>query len=304
MLFIKNLLFEAKLLGDQSSAHSIACISTSRPIYLVFDQNSGYPIYVIRKIADAATLHSHKIHNQLYQLAGNLVPEPVGVYEYAGEKYDIQRGVNGSPWFQLKSIVRTAEAKAHLEKRMWQALRDFQAAIYSGNSSATNNVEPSEELRKASIDYQDTGVIMSTELKKLIDDAISDLSQTPRCPSIPQHGDFCLNNLIIDTNQVTVIDFEDFSITNMPMYDHFTLALSLPSFSGESASAINVCGQEVIVSTAGTLNIPEKFIKWHFLHHLLLRLGNWSMGEKRKPYRAWLIQTLNYFIEEMTTPNR
>ena len=137
MFFIKQLLSETDLLDGQSAAHSIACISTSRPIYLVFDQESDYPIYVIRKLDDLSSLHSQKIHGRLYRLAGNLVPEPVGVYEHAGEIYDIQRGVKGAPWFQLKSKVRTEEARIYLENRMWETLRNFQTTICPANASQT-----------------------------------------------------------------------------------------------------------------------------------------------------------------------
>lgn len=304
MLFINKLLSNVGLIDSEETNYSIACISTSRPIYLVFDKNSGYPIYVVRKADDRAALQSHNIHTRLYKLVGNLVPQPIGLYEFSGKKYDIQRGVKGAPWFQLKSRIYTEEARTQLEIRIWQTLEKFQVAIHSESKNEIKNLQPHQELRKVREAYQSSREILSVKLEKLVERAVYDLSRSPTCPSIPQHGDFCLNNLIVDTNHITVIDFEDFSITNMPMYDHFTLALSLPSCSDEPDMAAATFKQASIVGAARTLGIPEDIVRWHFLHHLLLRLGPWSSGEKRAPYRAWLQKVLNRFIEDQVKFNQ
>ncbi|WP_309043347.1 aminoglycoside phosphotransferase family protein [Marinobacter sediminicola] len=298
MYFIKHLLSTAGLLDDHADTYSIACVSTSRPIYLVFNINSDYPAYVVRKLDDAHAFHSNHIHSELYSLVGNLVPEPVGIYEHASEKYDVQRGVKGAPWFQVKSKIRSEDERKLLETRMWQTLTNFHAAIRAKEKieNKTNKLKPHEELRKAFLEYQSTGETENTELEKLVELAINDLSQMPNCSSIPQHGDFCLNNLIIDTGHITVIDFEDFAITAMPMYDHFTLALSLPSCGPSPFSAAQVITNRNLVNNAQIIDIPENTIKWHFLHHLLLRLGPWSTGVKRKSYRIWLIKVLESFL--------
>jgi len=300
MLFIKQLLSTAGLLDGQAGEYSIACVSTSRPIYLVFNKKPSYPEYVVRRLDDTHAFHSNRVHNELYRLVGNLVPEPVGIYEHAGEKYDVQRGVKGAPWFQVKSKIRSEVERKHLETRMWQTLTSFHAAIRAEGKSEpkANDLQPHEELRKAFLEYQSTVETENTRLTKLVELAINDLSQMPNCPSISQHGDFCLNNLIIDTDHITVIDFEDFAIAAMPMYDHFTLALSLPSCGPEPADAANIYNQSNIISAASILAIPGAAVKWHFLHHLLLRLGPWSTGEKRKLYRSWLTQVLDSYLAD------
>jgi len=299
MLFIKKLLFNTGLLdGKKKSEYSIACISTSRPIYLAFDQKSDYPIYVVRKIDGQPALKSHNVHTQLYKLAGNLVPQPIGLYMYSGEEYDVQHGVRGLPWFQLKSRVRSEDERIRLEKRIWDTLKNFQAAISRAETSETRDLKPHEELQSAYAGYQKTGETPSPDLDRVIEKAIRELSQEPDSPAVPQHGDFCLNNLIIDTDDITVIDFEDFGITGMPLYDHFTLALSLPSSPADPVSAANISGNSTIVTSAQALGISKDVIHWHFLHHLFLRLGSWSTGEKRKPYRDWLKQVLDCFLTE------
>src|SRR5690554_2067214 len=206
MDFIKQLLSKTDLLKGQSPPYSIACISTSRPIYLVFDKMSDFPLYVIRKLDNPSAIHSHTIHIKLYATAGNLVPEPIGVYDYAGVKYDVQRGVKGIPWFQLKSKIGAGDKRTNLEKKMWQTLEDFQTAIRSDATKATQKLRPQEELRRAYSSYVDTGDQVNPKLEKLVEQAANDLSLSSSCPSIPQHGDFCLNNLIFDIEKITVID--------------------------------------------------------------------------------------------------
>ncbi|WP_100640495.1 phosphotransferase [Marinobacter salexigens] len=297
MLFINQFLSAAGLTEDKLTNPSIACISTTRPIYMVFGDESDHPAYVIRKLNDDHDVHSQQVHNRLYQLAGNQVPEPVGVYEYAGAKYDVQRGVSGAPWFQIKSKVRTAKARTHLEKNLWNSLTDFHSAIGTDAAHKSNNLQPHDELLQAYALYLDTEHTVDDKLGKLVGLAVSELSEIPSCPSIPQHGDFCLNNLIIDTSHITVIDFEDFEITAMPLYDYFTLALSLPSCSEDPSQAIHVLNEPQIVTTAQSLGIASNTIRWHFLHHILLRLGPWSTGEKRAGYREWLKKILESFIK-------
>lgn len=300
LFFIESLLSEAGLLGETVAGYSTACINTSRPIYLVFGNSSDHPLYVIRKITGTQGLVSSRIDRKMYELIGNLVPEPLGFYELAGESYDVQKGVKGSPWFQLRSKVRSDKARAQIEKRMWQSLNDFQKAICPLGRNCEDSLQPRFELLEAFSGYQNVGGRITEDLLAVIENAVADLSHTPKCPAIPQHGDFCLNNLIIDTNHITVIDFEDFSITHMPMYDAFTLGLTLPSFGHNPENAANVIKQPAVIAAAQELGIPVAVLRWHFLHHLLLRLGPWSAGENRSRYRDWLNRALQNFINENT----
>lgn|GEM_PF-3038887 len=309
MRFIKHLLSSAKLTDNKLANPSITCISTSRPIYLVFGNESDHPAYVIRKITDDHAFHTHQVHKHLYQIVGNQVPKTFGIYEYEGEKYDIQKGAKGAPWFQLKSKISTEEARERLESRLWKTLTDFHSAIAADSTTAPGNAHeakklpPHEELLNAYTQYKNTEHTVNTKLDKLVDFAVQELLKMQACTRVPQHGDFCLNNLIIDTSHITVIDFEDFAITTMPMYDYFTLALSLPSCSEDPRLAINILKNPQFVSAAHNLEVNPNAIPWHFLHHILLRLGPWSTGEKRAPYRIWLKKLLGYFVEAQEQTN-
>lgn len=296
MLFIKQLIIATGYSENPLSELSMACISTSRPIYLVFNDKHDHPTFVIRELSSHREFQAHQVHCYLYHLVGSLVPRPLGLCNYAGHTYDIQQGVKGSPWFQIKSKFCTEDSRARLERRLWQTLSDFQSAITADSANETS-LRPHEELRQVFEQHKETEQQSDTELDTLVEFAINQLSTMPNCRPSSQHGDFCLNNVIIDKSHVTVIDFEDFAITKMPLYDHFTLALSLPSCSPEAHKAVEVISTVQIIDAAKKLGIPLGAIKWHFLHHILLRLGPWSTGEKRSRYRAWLKQLLRHFIE-------
>ncbi|MBQ0831322.1 phosphotransferase [Marinobacter sp.] len=298
MLFVKELLAVAGLTDIRLTDCSVACISTTRPIYLVFGHDAEHPAYVIRRLTDDHDFQTQQVHKYLYQLVDKRIPKPVGIFEHGGQQYDIQYGVKGAPWFQVKSKFHTEAARAQLEARLWQTLVDFHSAIAAGsNTIETNIIQPHDELIRVFSEYHKIERTENAELVKLVESAVNDLSGVPGCSAIPQHGDFCLNNLIIDTSHITVIDFEDYEITKMPMYDHFTLALSLPSCSEEPNLAVNAYKDAQIAAAAEKLGIAASAIQWHFLHHILLRLGPWSTGEKRAKYRAWLKQLLASFIE-------
>jgi hypothetical protein len=301
MITIKKMLSTTGLLQGRDTVYSIACISTSRPIYLIFDETDDYPLYAVRRVIDANGFRACKLSAMLYQFAGNLVPEPIGVYEHAGENFDVQRGIRGFPWFQLKAKIHTDHEQELLEDRIWETLRSFQTAIQSMILGQTVASRPAVELRNASKMYIDTGEILTKNLEYVLTRALNNFSEETSCAFLPQHGDFCINNLIIDKNHITVIDFEDFSITEMPMYDHFTLALSLPSYGSNPRKAANVFRHGTIISEAHLLGIKENAVRWHFLHHLLLRLGPWSDVEKRQNHRNWLKRVLEYFLEEQNS---
>jgi len=115
---------------------------------------------------------------------------------------------------------------------------------------------------------------LTNEVEELSGKAIHDHSKIDNCYSIPQQGDFCLNNSIIDSAHITVIAFEDYSITAMSMYDHFTLALLLPLLGDNPLNVSEIFKHPPpLINAAENLRISPEVIKWHFLHHLPLRLG-------------------------------
>ncbi|WP_144821942.1 phosphotransferase [Marinobacter piscensis] len=298
MLFVKHLLDSSGLENELLTKPSVACINTTRPIYLVFGHNQHQPLLIIRKVNGADEVKASQVDRYMHQIAGDLVPTPLGVYKLNGETYDIQRGVGGYPWFQLKSKVRTHKARVSIENRMWQSLYDFHAAVRRAQANSEVRVVPHIELQKSIAAYESAGERSPQKLRSIADRAFKELLYTPTCLSIPQHGDFCLNNLIIDKCHITVIDFEDFEITRMPLYDAFTLTLTLPSFDNSVSNAAQAFTHPKIISIVKHYGVAEATIRWHFFHHLLLRLGPWSAGGKRTRYRAWLNKVLDEFIDQ------
>ena len=108
-----------------------------------------------------------------------------------------------------------------------------------------------------------------------------------------QHGDFCLNNLLVESDQLHIINFEDFGITSMPLHDEIALALSM--FSNAPANVSTTLQHEIYCCIEKTQY--RSILPGLFMHHLLLRLGQWSQGSRRRHYRSWLMSLLQDFAQ-------
>jgi hypothetical protein len=61
----------------------------------------------------------------------------------------------------------------------------------------------------------------------LVDDAARTLDAIGPTMGVCQHGDFVLNNLLVDDRRLGIIDLDDFGMSVAPFHDNFSLALSV-----------------------------------------------------------------------------
>jgi len=298
MRFIKNLVHQ--LMPEQYSDKelSVLCISTTNPVYLVFTNQAAYPELVIREANTEDARQAHDIAKALFDKVGNLIPEPIAIHRYNDRNFSVQRGAKGTPWFQLTQHITTPTHWNELRDRATTALNQ----LHNGTMAIENwrsECKPGEALR----DRLKQCIASGTKLPQLLNQQVATMSQQldslGTLSTFPQHGDYCLNNLIIDTDDIHIIDFEDFGMTSMPLHDEFSLALSMYSKSSKNIDTslqyeLNTCTKK----GAETLGIPVEMLPGFFMHHLLLRLGEWSLPTRRKQYREWLITILNDFIHE------
>lgn len=296
MIYIESLV--KKLLPEicQNQKLSIVCLVTSNPVYLVFIENSCSPDLVVRISSSADICLAHQVTESLYKILGDLIPQPLLQVKTNGRNIAIQKGVNGCPWFQLACKYSTTAQKEKIYIRAIEALNKLHQAV-SASSDWNEVISPSRELRKTYQQCLDSGTALPVGTDKLLQQSCTSLDGLGEISVFPQHGDFCLNNLIIDDTKIHIIDFEDFGMTCMPLHDQFTLALSfhqlLPqSGRGTISGAINACINDALAPTLQDASILHGL----FLHHLLLRLGAWSQSEKRIQYRQWLLSILENFI--------
>lgn len=295
MLEIESLIH--KISGQLSATEgvSIVCICTTNPVFLAFSGRSDAPCFVIRPVKSTSDRVNHDLSVRLYQATAALVPETIGLYEHNGADYSVQRGVGGTPWFRLPRTVSTPEQWTTVRNRAIETLHQFHKGVAS-IPEWTKTIDLGDALRLSYKNFIATGNEPEHSLSNFVDSMAAELDQLGPWEGIFQHGDFGLNNLLFEENKISVVDLEDFGITAAPLYDEFTLALSLNTLAPDRVkSNLNVelaaCTQHMKLKHG----FNQKVIQGLLLFYLLVRLGAWSSAEKRQFYRRKLLQFLEQY---------
>ena len=295
MIHIKSLFFD--LFGTNShNQPNIIRLSSSNPVYLIFN-NSAYPTCVVKEIDKENGEQLFNITNFLHSQAPNLIARPVAISEKNNVHYYIEEGLNGLPWFQLSQTINGFDEWASIRDVALNSLTSLQQATKI-NPHWHKNISPSQELLKVfnqcSIEEQ--------ELKNKLHEKVivygDLLAELGEIKSFNQHGDFCLNNLLFNKSDAKIIDFEDFGATYFPLFDEFTLALSLYSQTPTHLkTSIKLEISTCICQNIDEMLVEERHFPALFLYHLLFRIGKWSNNPKRDEFRQWLISILREFIK-------
>ena len=298
MLEIETLIHKISGQAPATESISIACISTTNPVYLAFSGQSDTPCFVVRPADSKSSRVSHELSVRLHQVNRALVPQTVGLYEHNGSVYSVQRGASGTPWFQLLRTVATPEQWTILRTRAVETLRQFHEGVASV-PEWTARIRLGDALRSAYHGFLEKDNENAYPLATFADSMANELDRLGAWGGIYQHGDFSLNNLLFEENKISVIDLEDFGITAMPLYDEFTLALSLNTLApGRVKSSIAIELAACTQPMKHRYSFTRKTIQALFLFHLLLRLGAWSSAEKRQPYRKKLLHLLEQYTNK------
>ncbi|WP_136632444.1 aminoglycoside phosphotransferase family protein [Marinobacter salsuginis] len=274
---------------------SIACVSSTHPVYLAFLDQSDAPCFVIRPANSKSGQVTHELSCRLHRVTNALVPETIGLFEHNDSVYSVQRGAEGRPWFNLPRSLATKEPWGELRTSAIDALQQFHEGVASVPEWRAQ-IHLGDTLRTAYKAFCKTGAELAYPLNTFTDSMSNELDKLGVWDGIFQHGDFGLSNLLFGENRISVIDLEDFGITAMPLYDEFTLALSLNTLAPTSvkstlASELSACIQPM----KAQFSFNQKTVQALFLLHLLLRLGKWSCGEKRQPLRLKLLHLLEQY---------
>jgi len=296
MLFVDSIVQPFTEGNASTEKLSVACISTTNPVYLVFKDGSTRPEFVLRRADSTDVVRAHEITEKLFAISGGLVPEPLGIVISNGHEYAIQKGVGGSPWFQIAAQYSSEVDWDNLRSRALQVL----TRLHENSSRIAEwscTCKPGELIRESLSVCLSIGTKLSDLVISRVEEMAKQLDIIGELKVFPQHGDFCLNNLMVEKKDMHVIDFEDFGMTNLPLFDEFTLALSLASQAPESAGSsfekeLFLCTQEKLEQ----LGIERDLLPSLFMCHLLVRLGPWSAGVQRKEYREWLLSVLDRFV--------
>jgi hypothetical protein len=272
---------------------SVLCISTSNSVYLVFEKESCHPLVVLRMSSSSAISSMHTTLEEIYDFVGGLVPAPLLYTELNGNYISIQKGVPGIPWYQLvanKNILTNNN-----ESILAYALSSLRCLHQASMSMVdwSSVCKPKDELRASYDKCVALGRILPEGTEQAVDDMCDLLTKFGEIISYPQHGDFCINNLLFDKNHAYIIDFEDFGLTYMPLYDQFTLALSLY---GSKLGAISIAQYILDCTQFKYLDrtLSKDLVRAFFLYHLLFRIGAWS--NNREDYRFKMLMILEDFL--------
>jgi hypothetical protein len=273
---------------------SVACVRTTRPKYLVFGGGADRPTCVVQFGPAEAMEREHHVLSLLRPVLPDMVAAPLACAAWHGNLWvQVQSGLLGLPWFRLADRVRSARAWNCLGRRALATLARFHEAV-RGVPEWAGTVRPGSELRRQAMVSQMNGTALSARAHDGIDMAAEVLDQLGPCDHFWQHGDYCLNNLLVSRSGLALIDFEEFGGTLMPWHDEIGLALSLNDLSPHGT--LTVTEALAAIPMPGYARWPRptdhKFFRGFVLHHLLWRMNQAADRPTRVRMRAALAESI------------
>jgi hypothetical protein len=273
---------------------SCLCVCTSNPVYLVFKPDSLNPDFAVH-IEKNPNDDKLSFRKQIYRSLPDNTAAPIGYVERNAECFFIEEGVPGKPWFRIANRLKDNNFKKELASSSKDVLLKFQHAI-SEIEGRTEVIYIKQELISAYSEYNEYN-ISSSQLTVIIDDLISKLDFDSKVIAYSQHGDFCINNLLIgsDLKNIVIIDFEDFGKIDVPLFDEFSLALSFYMFSeNEGWEYLSKILKYFIEDRIVEFQLDENEVDALFFIHLFRKMGKWS--QNRQDFKIWLEEILQLFL--------
>jgi hypothetical protein len=269
---------------------SVACVCTTRPKYLVFNKKAQQPACVVEFGPADRLVRVDGILSTLHPRFPGGVARPLCCTSWRNGTYvQIQQGLAGMPWFRLSDQLRSAAD--------WRAMIDRAVAAMLRLHAATRDVPAwsaavlagAELRRQAALCNRDDAVLSDRVLERVRTwgyqlDAAGPMS------SCWQHGDFSLNNLLVAAATVSVIDFDEFGGTLVPLHDAFGLALSVPlSQNGSCPLSPADCIAQCVEPARQDEGIDPAHLPALLMHHLLWRINQCRGLERRDALRHILL---------------
>jgi hypothetical protein len=280
---------------------SVACVCTTRPKYLVFNRKSKQPACVVEFGPAERLVRVDGILSELHPRFPNGVARPICCTSWHdGTFVQIQEGLAGMPWFRLSDgLAGAADWRAMLDRavramlRLHAATRDVPA--WSGSVMAG-----AELRRQASLCNRDARLLSEPVLARIRTWAYA-LDAAGAMPSCWQHGDFSLNNLLVSDTAVSVIDFDEFGGTMVPLHDAFGLALSVPLSQSDSPLSFADCIARCVEPARQDEQVEAAHLPALLMHHLLWRINQCHGLERRTPLKRVL---LGWVVDLVDSPGR
>jgi len=279
------------------TAHpSVACVYTTRPKYLVFDESPEQPACVVEFGETERLAAVEKVLGELSPRLPRTVPASLRCAHWeAGTSVHVQQGLPGTPWFRVSDDLDTPSKWLSLLERASVTLASLHAAIRNV-PSWSGLVYPGMELRRQAMLSQFRGVSLSPHVLEAIEHWAAETDREGPMRSCCQHGDFSLNNLLVAADSVAIIDFEEFGGTSVPLHDAFGLALSITLSQGaECTLPRQECVRACVSTAVADEAIEPGCVPALLLHHLLWRVNQCHGLPRRAPLRQTLLAWIEQF---------
>lgn len=285
---------------SRGAALSVVRIQATKPVFLVFARSSAQPMCVVRFAGSSEVRPIHEVLEVLQPALPSLVPKSLVCSPWDGDQWvHIQSGMPGIPWFRLRSAIRDRQGWLALRARASQGLADLHTAIRN-HAPWTRTICPARELRQQHAHLVATGASLSQAVSQSVMEAADHLETLGPVAWYYQHGDFCLNNLLVPPSGLRVIDFEEFGATAMPLHDELGLALSFQEFMKDTPHGLPL--REHIAACVDRTLSANPFLStclWGlFLHHLLWKANRCHQGETRRVMERTLIDLLHRCVRQ------
>jgi Phosphotransferase enzyme family len=281
----------------QGSRPTVACIRTTRPKYLVFDNDSTEPVCVVDFGTADRLLRVDAILSELHHRVPGGVPRSLCCSPWHGKMYvHIQEGLPGMPWFRVADGLTTAADWQHLLDRAVAAMLQLHSAI-GAVPAWVGRVNVRAELARQLRLFELRNISLSALTLRRVEEW-GEVFGGDDLPGIWQHGDFSLNNLLVSSDSLAVIDFDEFGSTLTPLHDAFGLALSLPLSQDERCplsriDSIRTCVERSLMDSA----VVGEYLPGLLMHHLLWRINQCHGLERRAALRRILLG----WVEDMAS---
>ncbi len=273
---------------------SLAWLNTTRPAFLAFVENSRWPSCVAQIGRTSEMVPLHRLLSSIHYALPDLVPDALLIETCgASQSVLVQEGMPGVPWFALRRHL--------LGVKPWLELRARALAVLARLHNAILGLPDGEVRLNLGIELErqyvlcETAGIFPVARRASMQEAIAGVVPLGEMTSCSQHGDFCLNNLVVDRERVSVIDFEEAGQTAVPLHDELSLALSFHDFMIGVRGAPSLM-DHIDACTAESCH-REPVLAAHrralLVHHLLWRINQCQTRPNRGPMKAKLVGLLD-----------
>jgi hypothetical protein len=265
-------------------------VCTTRPKYLVFNKKGRQPACVVEFGPAERLVRVDGILSELHPRFPGGVARPLCCVSWRDDTYvQIQEGLAGMPWFRLSDgLASAADWRGTIDRAVGAMVR-LHAATREVPVWRAPVLAGVELRRQARLCNQD-GAGLSDRVTYCVREWSYELDAAGAMPSCWQHGDFSLNNLLVSEASVSVIDFDEFGGTLMPLHDAFGLALSVPlSQNGSCPLSPADCIAQCIEPARLDEGVDAAHLPALLMHHLLWRINQCHGLERRAALRRILL---------------